>query len=147
MSTKSAKLENGPVENKKETATTVVGKPKSATEKKDVFAELMKHLNELEQLRSYYNRLKVKKDTLQTAYRKMVKHESDSKDHFEEGSKKQFPFEIVIRGEDEYNRTGDIFKINQPNTVTSFTKYLLNEVEQLLEVFEADIVEHSKKIK
>ena len=148
MSTKNAKPQTGKTESKKETATMAVAKPqKAVNQKKDVFGDLMKHLNEMELLRDYYNKLKIKKDTLQTAYDKMIRYEAEKQDHFEEGSKKQFPFEIVVRGEGEHGRPDDIFTINKAHTVTNFSKYLLNEINQLLEVFEADIVDHSKKLK
>ncbi|MEO0571965.1 MAG: hypothetical protein AAF039_09695 [Bacteroidota bacterium] len=144
MSTKKQSTNN---ENKE---TAVVSKTatvatKSTTQKKDVFGDLMEHLNELEQLRKYYNKLKEKRDNLVVAQKQM----SDSlpNDPFEESSNEEFPFEIILRGKTKYNNVEDIFKINQKKTVENFTSHLLNQVNQLLEVFEADILEHSKKIK
>ena len=152
MSTKNTRPNNGKGQEKNETATVAIVETKPTNVQKnqpktDVFADLMKHLNELEDLIRYYNKLKIKRDTLQQAHNKMKKFESSKKDKFEEGSKNQFPFEIVVRGEGENNRPDDLFTISKVNTVTAFTEYLLNEIHQLLEVFEADILEHSKRLK
>lgn len=117
------------------------------TEKKDVFTDLMRTLNELEQLRNYYNKLKIKRDTLQEAIDKMTKIVKGKKDEFEGPAEEAFPFEIVLRGENQHHRPDDIFVINQKATVLRFSQSLLSEINQILEVFEADIVEYSKQLK
>ncbi|TXN37715.1 hypothetical protein FVB32_05350 [Flagellimonas hymeniacidonis] len=129
-------------------ATTAVKKDLQKKEQpKDVFTDLMTTLNELEQLRNYYNKLKIKRDTLEEAINKMNKIINKKKDKFEGPSEEAFPFEIVLKGENEHNRPDNIFVINQKATVLRFSQALLTEINQILTVFEADILEYSKKIK
>ncbi len=76
----------------------------------------------------------------------MEKLTSNHVNQFEEENTEKFPFSIIIRGEDEYNRIEDLFKISKPETVTGFTAFLLTELDSLLATFESDITEYSKKI-
>lgn len=131
----------------KEATAVIVQKETKVTAKKtDVFADLMKYLNEIEELKGYYNKLKIKRDTLQSAHDRMCTF-GKKENKFEESEEQGFPYEIVVRGNNEYNRKDDLFTINKVETVTNFTSYLLKEINDMLEVFEADILEHSKKIK
>lgn len=135
------------IQEKKEMSTLIIKQePKTPAKKTDVFADLMKYLNEIEELRGYYNKLKIKRNTLQSAHERMCAF-GKKENKFEESDEQGFPYEIVVRGNNEYKRLDDLFTINKVETVTSFTSYLLKEINDLLAVFEADILEHSKKIK
>lgn len=140
MSTKSVQPENKLAQVEKQTKTV------AKNEVKDPFKDLLQKLNEMEKLKEYYSKLKVKKDSLNTALAKMKALDKKGTDHFENNEVTEFPFQIVLRGEDEYNRTDDIFKINKRETVTRFTEYLLKEISEVLEVFEEDLLDYSKKI-
>lgn len=136
---------------KNATPETKVAKTQRAVVKKneedtDPFKDLINKLSEMEKLKGYYTKLKIKKDTLETALAKMKALDKKGSDHFEQNEVGEFPFHIILRGDNEYNRIDDIFKISKQRTVIAFTEHLLNEIRQLLEVFEADLLEYSKTI-
>lgn len=131
---------------KAETELTVTKTENPIVVKKDQqIRELLTKLNKLENLKNYYSKLKVKQNSLKEAFDKMNKLTSQKKDHFEEGQQSDFPFEIVLKGKLEYDRMEEIFKINKRETVTRFTEFLLLQLNDLLEAFEADLIREAEK--
>lgn len=125
----------------------VVVTEQTAAEKSQPIAMdiILKKIETLENLRNYYSKLKVKRNSLEAALKKMKASQKKSGDHFEENEVKEFPFEIILQGESEQNnRWNEIFKINKRDTVTNFTEYLLSEVSQLLDNFEREIQEYAQ---
>ncbi len=118
----------------------------SVSDKQQQLNELMKKLNKLETLKKYYSNLKVKRNDLQESLDKMEELASKTKEHFEENEREDFPFEISLKGIGQYDRMEEIFKISKKETVTSFTKYLLNELNQVLKTFENDLINLSKQV-
>lgn len=122
----------------------VTEKPAAGKSQPAAMDIILKKIETLENLRNYYSKLKVKKGSLEAALKKMKAFQEGSDDHFEENEVKEFPFEIILQGENEYNRAQEIFKINKRDTVTKFTEYLLSEVTQLLDNFEKEIQEFAQ---
>ena len=128
------------------TTTTTSKKPAVKADKKDaVFQILMDNINKLEKLKDYYEKLKIKRDSLASAVKKM--DEEDTKTPFESAEKSDFPFEIILNGKSgQYNNTDEIFKITHVTTVTNFSKALLKEVDEVLAALEIDLLAYSKRI-
>jgi len=106
--------------------------------------DLLSKVEKLENLRKYYGKLKVKRNTLEDALKKMSNKTTNKDDQFEEESIEKFPFEIVLKGIGEYNREEELFKISKRETVTNFTKYLLKQINDLIEVFETDLIDEAR---
>lgn len=107
--------------------------------------EILSKVEKLENLKNYYGKMKVKKNDLEDAFEKMTLYKNEPSDQFEEGNRQEFPYQIVLVTNTEYNRQDKIFKISQPDTVTRFTEFLLKNVDEILEAFEKDLLEESKK--
>jgi len=147
MSTKTKKSKGANTPSKTSNTSVVKSKTTEATVvPSSELPNLLKKLNEIETLRKYYGKLKAKKESLEAAYSKMKELTSNKDNKFEEAEAKDFPFKIIIRGENEFNREDDIFQINKKETVTSFTQILLEEVTEVLSLFEEDLIQESKKI-
>lgn len=107
--------------------------------------DLLARVEKLENLKKYYGRLKVKRNNLEEALRKMKSITEEKSDSFEESEAQEFPFQIVLLQNDEYNRKNDVFKISKRDTVTNFTEFLLQQISELLEAFESDLIDEASK--
>lgn len=107
--------------------------------------ELLSRVEKLENLKKYYGKLKVKKNSLEKAFKKMAVATETKSDQFEEQAQIKFPFKISLIEIDEYDRKNEIFEISKKQTVTRFTEFLLSQITELLEAFEMDLIEEAKK--
>lgn len=107
---------------------------------------ILQKIEKLEILKRHYGRLKYKQNDLKAALDKIQTSKLSKSDKFEEEESEEFPFVIVLKGKREYDRLEEIFTINQPETVENFTKYLLKEVDVVLEAFEKDLQVHTQNL-
>jgi len=126
-----------PVDSKKEVKVTLINK-------EGQLKELLSKVEKLENLRKYYGKLKAKRNTLETALKKMHQYNTIKDDQFEENSLEKFPFEIILKGLGEYERKEELFTISKHETVTNFTDFLLRQINELLEVFESDLIDEAQ---
>lgn len=113
----------------------------------DVFEKLMEHIEQIWELRGYYSDLKAKRDDLKEGIAGMMAAKEKIGEPMELYPKEPFPFDIIIRKTEGKKPATKIFKISRVQTVIGFSNYLLKEVEEVLEAFEKDIREYSKKLK
>ena len=134
--------------NKSKTTPTTVSKKETTVNapKKDIiFNLLMENLSQLERLKDYYVKLKLKRDTLADAVKKM--EEKSTKTPFDSEEKSSCPFEIILNEKNaQYNNTEQIFKITHVTTVTNFSNALLKEIDEVLKALEVDLLAYSEKI-
>jgi len=120
--------------------------PANGTAKLENMETILQKIERLEQLKKHYDRLKYKQSDLQKALEKIKTFKSKKSDKFEQEEVEEFPYVIVLKGKGDYDRFEEIFTINQPETVENFTAYLLNEVDQVVEVFKTDLQEQTKNL-
>lgn len=112
------------------------------------FDGLMQHYRKMELLRDRYNRLKIKRDNVKEQLAEMEIAAKQLQNEFvDDGDDEEnkFYFSIKLTNEND-PRIGVISKMNKPEVVIPFTRFLLKEINAILESFQSDIVTESKRI-
>ncbi len=123
----------------------LVPENKVAIDKTTEIKIILSKVEKLENLRTYYGKLKVKETSLKESLETIKSCADVSADQFEEKEQQEFPFDIALRKKDYYGKKEDVFTISRIETVENFTKYLLSQVSELLDAFEKDLIQESKK--
>ncbi len=111
---------------------------------KEVFNDFLDKVEKLEKLKARYRKLDEKRTKLIEAHTLMEDFTGIS-DYSENEETTEFPFKVQLTKKN-YNSTETIFTLASPIVVKRFAEVLLKEVNQVLEMFEDDLLEFKKEI-